>query len=160
MVTPVKYECDSIDVIHTYLTLAVSLTQNGAFPDSKVHGANMGPTWFLSAPGGPHVGPMHLTIGVGLHHPQFLFETLAAVVVARCRPVFSTLCPLTTAAGTGGWQMATTNATQLLFTKRCSILLPNLVKSRRREIGRKIGGVVLKCVVKTPVKFQSDQTKI
>ena len=24
--------------------------------DSKVHGANMGPTWVLSAPGGPHVG--------------------------------------------------------------------------------------------------------
>ena len=23
-------------------------------PDSKVHGANMGPTWVLSAPGGPH----------------------------------------------------------------------------------------------------------
>ena len=27
-------------------------------PDSKVHGANMGPTWVLSAPDGPHVGPM------------------------------------------------------------------------------------------------------
>ena len=26
-------------------------------PDSKVHGANKGPTWVLSAPGGPHVGP-------------------------------------------------------------------------------------------------------
>ena len=23
-------------------------------PDSKVHGANMGPTWVLSAPDGPH----------------------------------------------------------------------------------------------------------
>ena len=29
-------------------------------PDSKVHGANMGPTWDLSAPDGPHVGPMNL----------------------------------------------------------------------------------------------------
>ena len=26
-------------------------------PDSKVHGANMGRTWVLSAPDGPHVGP-------------------------------------------------------------------------------------------------------
>ena len=26
-------------------------------PESKVHGANMGPTWVLSAPDGPHVGP-------------------------------------------------------------------------------------------------------
>ena len=31
-------------------------------PDSKVHGANMGPTWALSAPGGPQVGPMKLAI--------------------------------------------------------------------------------------------------
>ena len=27
-------------------------------PDSKFHGVNMGPTWVLSAPDGPHVGPM------------------------------------------------------------------------------------------------------
>ena len=31
-------------------------------PDSKVHGANMGPTWVLSAPDGPHVGSMTLAI--------------------------------------------------------------------------------------------------
>ena len=33
-------------------------------PDSKVHMANMGPTWVLSAPGGPHVGPVNLAIWV------------------------------------------------------------------------------------------------
>ena len=33
-------------------------------PDSKVHGANMGPTWVLSASDGPHVGPMNLVIRV------------------------------------------------------------------------------------------------
>ena len=32
-------------------------------PDSKVHGANMRPTWVLSAPDGPHVGPRNLAIG-------------------------------------------------------------------------------------------------
>ena len=32
------------------------------FPDSKVPGANMGPTWVLSAHDGPHVGPMNLAI--------------------------------------------------------------------------------------------------
>ena len=31
-------------------------------PESKVHGANMGPTWVLSAPDGPHAGPMNLAI--------------------------------------------------------------------------------------------------
>ena len=35
-------------------------------PDSKAHGANMGPTWVLSAPDGPQVGPMNLAIEDGL----------------------------------------------------------------------------------------------
>ena len=34
------------------------------YPDSKVHRANMGPTWILSAPDGPHVGPMNLATRV------------------------------------------------------------------------------------------------
>ena len=37
---------------------------NVGYPDSKVHGAYMGPTWVLSAPGGPHVGPTILAIWV------------------------------------------------------------------------------------------------
>ena len=32
------------------------------YPDSKVHGANMRPTWVLSAPDGPRVGPINLAI--------------------------------------------------------------------------------------------------
>ena len=31
-------------------------------PDSKVRGANMGPTWGQQDPGGPHVGPTNLAI--------------------------------------------------------------------------------------------------
>ena len=31
-------------------------------PDSKVHGANMGPIWGRQDPGGPHVVPMNLVI--------------------------------------------------------------------------------------------------
>ena len=34
----------------------------GCNPDSKVHGANMGPIWGRQDPGGPHVGPMKLVI--------------------------------------------------------------------------------------------------
>ena len=37
-------------------------SQCWSVPDSKVHGANMGPTWVLSALDGPHVGPMNLAI--------------------------------------------------------------------------------------------------
>ena len=33
-------------------------------PYSRVHGANMGHTWVLSAPDGPHIGPMNLAIRV------------------------------------------------------------------------------------------------
>ena len=35
-----------------------------SFPDSKVHGANMGPIWGRQDPGGPHVGPMNFAIWV------------------------------------------------------------------------------------------------
>ena len=31
-------------------------------PDSKVHGANMGPTWVLPVPDGHRVGPLNLAI--------------------------------------------------------------------------------------------------
>ena len=43
-------------------------------PDSKVHGANMGPTQVLSALDGPHIGPMKLVIKVylnGITHERF-----------------------------------------------------------------------------------------
>ena len=40
-------------------------------PDSKVHGTKMGPTWALSAPGGPHVGPINHSIRVDKLHEYF-----------------------------------------------------------------------------------------
>ena len=36
------------------------------FPDSKVHGANMGPIWGRQDPGRSHVGPMNFAILVNL----------------------------------------------------------------------------------------------
>ena len=39
-----------------------SLAMGCKIPDSKVHGANMGPTSVLSAPDGAHVGPINLAI--------------------------------------------------------------------------------------------------
>ena len=38
------------------------LQNQSVYPDSKVHGAYMAPAWALSAPDGPHVGPMNLAI--------------------------------------------------------------------------------------------------
>ena len=37
----------------------------GKITDNKVHGAIMGLTWVLSAPDGPHVGPVNLAIRFG-----------------------------------------------------------------------------------------------
>ena len=58
--------------------VSFATSQPHVHPDNKVHGANMGPNWVLSAPGGPHVGPMNLAIRVarntflcpGLHMGQ------------------------------------------------------------------------------------------
>ena len=36
--------------------------QKYIYPDSKVHGAFMGPTWGRQDPGGPHAGPIILLI--------------------------------------------------------------------------------------------------
>ena len=41
------------------MILGVSLQH---LPDSKVHGASMGPTWGRQDPGGPHFGHMNLAI--------------------------------------------------------------------------------------------------
>ena len=46
-----------------------------SLPDSKVHGAKMGPIWFLSAPGGPHVGLTKIAIW------GFLFFSLIKLIV-------------------------------------------------------------------------------
>ena len=45
---------------NTYMSLICIII----YPDSKIHAANMGPTWVLSSPGEPHVGPMNLAIWV------------------------------------------------------------------------------------------------
>ena len=50
------------------------------FPDSKVHGANMGPTWVLTAPDGPHVGPMNLAIRVVICN----FVAVISTMCIRC----------------------------------------------------------------------------
>ena len=42
----------------------VSNILEDGYPDSKVHGANMGPIWGRQDPGGPHVDPMNFVIWV------------------------------------------------------------------------------------------------
>ena len=46
------------------VVLLLAALSKKTFWDSKIYGANMGSTWVLEAPDGPHVGPMNLAIGV------------------------------------------------------------------------------------------------
>ena len=43
----------------TYVNTSI---RQGNMPDSKVHGADMGPIWGRQDPGGTHVGPMNFAI--------------------------------------------------------------------------------------------------
>ena len=47
-----------------------------SIPDSKVHEANMGPTLVLSAPDGPHFGPMNLATWDDDKYHSHLYEYL------------------------------------------------------------------------------------
>ena len=48
------------------------------------HGANMGPTWVLSAPDGPHVGPMNLAIRDSLLHMYTLVLQNLTLLICYC----------------------------------------------------------------------------
>ena len=53
------------------------------YPDSKVHGANMGPTWVLPAPDEPHDGPINFVIWVATRQEMLLWST----ITRTCLPV-------------------------------------------------------------------------
>ena len=53
-----------------HTTIRNSAPRINHYPDSKVHGSNMGPIWAQTAPDGPHVGHMNFTISV------FILNTL------------------------------------------------------------------------------------
>ena len=58
------YPCLNLDsgLAKPMMEIGLALDSIENNPDSKVHGANMGPTWVLPAPGGPHVGPINFAI--------------------------------------------------------------------------------------------------
>ena len=70
----------SVDRLQLFGGVPSSREQN--IPDNKVHGANMGSTWVLSAPDGPHVGPMNLAIWDIYEH-----ETITAVLSSYFKTV-------------------------------------------------------------------------
>ena len=67
------YNVDDIIICEMFMMKCFSFLQK-TISDSKVHGANMGPTWGRQDPGGPHVGPMNFAIWdcFSIHQGQFL----------------------------------------------------------------------------------------
>ena len=60
-------------------------------PDSKVHGANSGPTWVLSDPDGPHVGPRNHAIREGSKECiQHWSQTAVPIVLKTGRISYNT----------------------------------------------------------------------
>ena len=69
-----KVHCAVIYIIsksYRYWHTKMQLTD--VFPDGKVHGANMGPTWGRQDPGGPHIGPMNLASWVVMKNPDIVY---------------------------------------------------------------------------------------
>ena len=52
--------------------------------DSNVNGANMGPTWVLSAPDEPHVGPMNFVIRAGNYTSLSVFWWFGVCALNIC----------------------------------------------------------------------------
>ena len=54
--------CSGLNVFVEHLVLGALFSRWQVYPDSKVHGANMGPIWGRQDPDGPHVGPINFAI--------------------------------------------------------------------------------------------------
>ena len=52
---------------HGHYCQLVANVRGSEYPDSKLHGANMGSIWGRQDPGGPHVGPMNFAIWLISH---------------------------------------------------------------------------------------------
>ena len=55
----ISYHKDGMDCWNSSLWKPRIHLSPQSIPENKVHGDNMGPTWVLLAPGGPHVGPIN-----------------------------------------------------------------------------------------------------
>ena len=59
-----KYNIDNFLAFKCRFGICTGHELCNSYPNSKVHGANMGPIWGRQDPGGPHVGPMNFAICV------------------------------------------------------------------------------------------------
>ena len=75
----------AVSAIHSRIS-PIHMTNNRGNPDSKVHGANIGPTWILSVPSESHVDPINLAVRedyVAHHDADFQCLLVHCVVVGE-----------------------------------------------------------------------------
>ena len=63
---------DMMELLVWSPTVNLSSSYRITCPDSKVHGANMGPIWGRQDPGGSYVGPMNFAIWVSRYFDEQL----------------------------------------------------------------------------------------
>ena len=88
----VSFASKHMSIVHFYIRYMSDGVPNN---DVQVHGANMGPTWVLSAPEGPHVSPMNLAIrgySIGSCGYSLIIKTLPLYVADICHHC-TCICP-------------------------------------------------------------------
>ena len=84
---------------HMAISMCSFHIKGAPIPDSKVHGADMGPTWGRQDPGGTHVGPMNCAIWDVMSWKKTLLSTFSFLWVfsaiyilffCRCLVLFGT----------------------------------------------------------------------
>ena len=109
--------------------------QQICYPDSKVHGANMGPIWGWQGPGGHHVGPMNLAIWevdvlVNLSFKTVLWNTNQNASTIKIYILFSCLLQslnhfikVLMHWHYLSWQLNNVYVTEFMFTSHCKLIL-------------------------------------
>ena len=95
------------NVMGTFCTITMTNNTNAPMAslhwNSNVHGANMGPTWALSAPDGSHAGPMNLTIRDV--NPSFYEYINTYTYVLFYRPQRNSITQVTSVTSTRFWRL-------------------------------------------------------
>ena len=70
----------AVDVVWTTMMIGFGIPCIARInPNSKVHGANMGPIWGRHDPNGPHVGPMNFAVWVGSCWPLDFLNSITSM---------------------------------------------------------------------------------
>ena len=121
-------------------------------PDNKVHGANMGPTWVLSAPDGRHVGPMNLAIRDGR---KFLCSGSGAWAIngnglhgtpCETENTYMRSCSVFTSQLEEMWRLRTpirNGMLKLTVDGLRTCFKPQIISLTPEALGRKYGGIDL-----------------